>query len=361
MNSLKHLSKGTVSTLAVVSFSLIICAMVSPVFLTGWLTLILVATVPTQMVISLVWRCEQPAWICGFAQPYRGLLFTLLTLIVGSVVALFVWAFIGGAMSPPAPFGIMYLILTVPVTLWLIVIFQTWPFSKLSANPLVTGGLVLVAAYAISYLIYRTLFDFGFLAGAPVYDFSLDPGGALMAWYPLVAAVATVDFILIAILFDFWPLGLLAARFPWLGFQPWFGILAGVLVALGTAGLWWVGVLLLKMDIVLFQALVCVPFIFGLFIVLVMFDGVPTLQARQPWRGVQLTLLAGLLSFICLTIYRGIAEKSFQLALGSGTYELELWISSAMLAVTFPAMVLCANYFEFWPLSSRKTQQEASV
>lgn len=359
-SSNSHL-KRTVSTFIVVLFSLMICALVSPAFLTGWLTLVLVAMVPTQMVISLVLRCEQPALIKGIAQPYRGLLFTLITAITGGVIALVVWIYIGGRITPPAPFGIMYLILTVPVTLWLIVVFQIWPFSKLSANPMVVGGLLLAGTYAISYLVYRTFFDFGFLAGSPVYDFTLDPGGASMAWYPLVAAVATVDFILIAILFDFWPLAPLAARFPRLGKQPVFGILAGFLVTLGTSGLWWVGVVLLRMDVVLFQALICVPFIFGLFIVMVMFEGIPTIQAKQPMRGLLLTLLAGLFAFVCFSIYHGFAANLFRLSLGRSTYDMELWISSAMLAVTFPAMVLFANYFEFWPVFSKESQQENSV
>lgn len=32
-------------------------------------------------------------------------------------------------------------------------------------------------------------------------------------------------------------------------------------------------------------------------------------------------------------------------------YDLELWVSSAMLAITFPIMVAFAGFFDFWPLA----------
>lgn len=41
----------------------------------------------------------------------------------------------------------------------------------------------------------------------------------------------------------------------------------------------------------------------------------------------------------------------FALPSGGPAYDLELWLASSMLAVTFPALVAFANYFQFWPLA----------
>jgi hypothetical protein len=38
------------------------------------------------------------------------------------------------------------------------------------------------------------------------------------------------------------------------------------------------------------------------------------------------------------------------LASGAPAYELELWLASAMLAVTFPLIVLATDFLAFWPL-----------
>lgn len=356
MSASRQLFKGMAATALVMLFSLSLSASVSPGFLMGWLTLILVAMVPAQMVVSLLWRCEHPARLAALPQPLRGLAFAALTVVVGALVAWGVFRVIGGGMSPPGPYPIMFVILSVPVSLWLIVPLQGWPLARFVRNPLALGGSLLAASYAITYALFATLFDFGFLAGAPVYQRELDPGGLWMAWNPLVAAVATVDVILILVLLDFWPVAALIARFGVLRQLPVFGLMAGLITALGAALAWWIAVGYAGMDVVAFQATVCVPMIFGLFIVLVMFEGLPLLQVRQPWRGLLLSALAGVLAVPCFLLYHAVAASSFGLALGRATYDMELWISSAMLAVTFPVMVLYANYLQFWPLRAPQAE-----
>ena len=39
-----------------------------------------------------------------------------------------------------------------------------------------------------------------------------------------------------------------------------------------------------------------------------------------------------------------------QLAYGAPTYDLEIWLASALLGVTFPFLIFYAEFFKYWPL-----------
>ncbi|HEX5391851.1 MAG TPA: hypothetical protein VFW68_01125 [Rhodocyclaceae bacterium] len=351
MNLSDQMVKGILSTAIVIGLSLLVCVVASPDLLMGWGTLFLVAMVPAQMVVSLLWGCGYPKSIAALPQPWNGLAFLALNAAIGVVVGLIAWNTVGGGISPPTPFVNMYLILAVAVTLWLIIPFQAWPFGTLFKNPGAMGATLWLSAYGIAYMLFRALFNFSFLKGAPFYQASLDPAGLLMAWVPLIFSVASVMVILALVLLDFWPTALLAKKFPVLAKQPFFGIANAAIIASLTALVWRSFVGAQSMDMVVFLTQVCVSTVFGIFILLVMLEGVPSLALPQPWRGLVLITTAGLLSVALFALYRAIALNSYALSAGQPTYVLELWLASAMLAVTFPAMVIHAGYFKFWPLA----------
>lgn len=349
-----QLFKGVVATVVIVGIALFACISVKPDLLMGWGTLFLVAMVPTQMIVGLLWRTEYPKLIAIQPQPLRGMSFMALTALVGSVVGFCAWRMIGGSLNPPTPFVIMYLIFTVPVALWLIIPFQAWPLNLVFKTQWGLGIALLVATYGVAYLLFRTLFNFAFLKGTVSYQAELDPAGLLMAWIPLVASIASVAMILVLLLLDFWPIVALAKIFPGIKRQPVFGIVCALLIATAVAVLWWFFVSQSRMDLVLFQTKVCVALIFGLFVLVVMLEGLPALKITQPWRGLVLTTIASFLAIFTFELYRAVVLSQFNLLGGKPPYALELWLASSMLAVTFPAMVSYANYFQFWPLGPRK-------
>ncbi|MCV5961089.1 hypothetical protein OFO30_37470, partial [Escherichia coli] len=69
--------------------------------------------------------------------------------------ALFPLSIVGGGIMPPTPFVTIYLIASVPVTFCLIALFGGWPFNIISKNPWLQGGMLLVAAYAITWLLFH--------------------------------------------------------------------------------------------------------------------------------------------------------------------------------------------------------------
>lgn len=361
MHEMTQPVKGVVATALVVVIALVLCALISPEALGSWGTAIPVAMVPAQMVLTLFWRCEVPRSAGALPQPWRGLALLAVNVVMGLVVAGFAWARIGGQMSPPPPFVNMYLILAVPTTMWLIIVFQGWPFTAWFKQPAAAGLALWISAYVLAYAMYQAFFNFSFLQGAPFYRAELDPAGLWMAWTPLVASIATAVAMLSMVVLDCWPATWLAARVPALGRQPLFGLVVGACVVAISVGLWQAFVVARQMDQVVFLVQVCVSIAFGLFILLVTMEGVPTLRWPQPWRGLALIGAAAVGSVGLFALYRGVAVACFALSGGAAAgYGLELWIASAMLAITFPAMVLFANVFGFWPLSTLKTAHQAA-
>ena len=99
MNALQSLRRGVIATAGAVFASLFLCLQVSPEWLTGWGTVILVAMVPAQIVISLVWQASYPKRLADLSQPLRGIAFTALNVLVGVAVAYLAWQTVGGGTS----------------------------------------------------------------------------------------------------------------------------------------------------------------------------------------------------------------------------------------------------------------------
>lgn len=342
---------GIIASVLVVSVSLWISVTLSPDVVLTWISLILVAMVPMQMVIGLAWHSQQPTFIAALPQPLRGLAFTALMSLVGGVVAFIANATVGGGISPPTPFVNMFMIFAVPMTISLIIVFQCWPFAAIFKDkPVVVGFALVIAAYVLAWLIFQWLFNFAFLEHAPFYRAALDPKGLFIAWFPLAAGLGCVVGVLCLVLLDFWPVKLVVNTVPALARQPWFGLLAMLFVAAIAKGLWWFFDVPHGMDVVSFLVQVNVAMVFGIFIVLVMFEGAPFIRMPQPLRGLVLIAVAAALAVGLHALYRTIAVQKFGLPHGAPTYALELWLATSMLAITFPLMVAFASFFNFWPL-----------
>ncbi|MCM2357867.1 MAG: hypothetical protein NDI77_06940 [Geobacteraceae bacterium] len=350
---MKHPVLGVLATFLVVALSLWISVSMAPMTMIAWVTLLLVAMVPPQIVLTLALQGQHPASLARLPQPLRGVAFCALTAIIGLPIAAVANATLGGGLTPPTPFVNMFLILGVCVTLGLVAPFQCWPFSAIfPKRPLLMGASILVGAYAISALLFNTLFNFDFLQGAPFYRADLNPHGLFMAWIPLIFALTCFVVILCLVLLDFWPVAALPPLIPAVGKQPLFGIVSAIFIALVASGIWALFVGSLHMDMVVFLIRVIISLIFGIFILLIMMEGAQFVTIPQPARGGVLILVAVVLSMASFALYKFACQNAFGLPSGPPTYDRELWLASAMLAVTFPMMVAYANFFQFWPFRS---------
>lgn len=358
--SMKQPVLGIAATVVCIVVSLAIVALFDPATFGTWATLILEAMVPGQIVLSLVWESTYPGFVGRLAQPVKGLVLAALMTVAGFIVAPIALLFVGGWVTPPTPYVLLFLIFSVVVAFWLITQMQCWPLTAITEHPLGVGVGTWLLSYILAYFIFQVFFDFGFLEGSPAYLPGLDPGGVFNAWNSLSFAVTALLVMVAFVLLDFWPLSRFAARVQAFGRQPVFGIVATLCVLLIAWLIWAYFVLLQNMDPVVFMVKVPVSIIFGEFIMLIMLQTSPVQTVTQPLKGLVLVGFAVLLSVLTYALYSFVGRVLFGgLTAGAPAYRLDLWLASAMLAVTFPMFVLYAQFFGYWPLASNESAQDS--
>ncbi len=77
-------------------------------------------------------------------------------------------------------------------------------------------------------------------------------------------------------------------------------------------------------------------------------------KMAQPVKGLALTIFCAVAAIILQKVYLFLGPVvSGPLAAGpGGNYQEELWLSSALLGLTFPVLIVITEYFEFWPMKS---------
>jgi hypothetical protein len=312
-----------------------------------WVAYLMICIIPMQIVIGVTWRASQPAFAGKQRQPVKGVLLAALTVLVGAAVAPAYLALTGANMTPPGPVPSHAIIVSVIVTFWASIMFGGWPFKTLIKNEVGAGLAMLGSCYVINFLLFRLFFDYGFMRGAPVYVASLDPHGMFNALNALVFYVTFLSIMFLMLNFDLWPL----TKFPAVMQQPGLGIV-WTMICLSLGGVvFWIGVGVLKMDVMVFLVTVPIPYIFGSIVVLNMLQNSLIGKLSQPGKGVANAILVVIIGTALAQIYRVLAPMvTGTLHSGPPTYDMEIWLASALLAVTFPFLIFFAEFFKFWPL-----------
>jgi hypothetical protein len=341
--------RPVIAAVIVIALAWVVCASVSPLVLTTWMGVAWMATVPAQVVIGPVWHTGWPPFAANKPQPVKGLLLTLLTVVVGAVCYAWIQYGVGRGYGPPPPMTVMYTITSIIVCLWLALLWRCWPLTVFLKSPWALGLGVVVFSYAVAWALFHLLFNFGFMAGAPVYVEALDPKGMLLAWTPLVFGVTSVSCIMALMLLDFWPITLITKN-------PVAVSAIGSVVVLALAALILrVVVGGLGMDPVSFMVRFPVSFIFGFFLITAMAENRLFAGMAQPLKGLLLIVCAKVAMFGMYALYAWAAPMlaGTPLASGAPTYDLELWVATAMLGITFPLIIAFTGFFDFWPLKRR--------
>ena len=347
---------GIVSTVLVIVVSLGFIAVFALAAFTTWVAYAMICCIPMVILIDVTWGTKNPDFVARHSQPARGILFVLFVLAAGILVALAHFVAVGGRVSPPAPMLSMCIITTVVIAFWLAIMWGGWPFTALVKNPVVAGLSMLVACYALNYLLFRLFFDYGFMKDAPAYLPALDPHGLFNAWTALVAYVTATGAMFLTLCFEMWPL----AKRPALMRQPLLGALWTVIVlGIGAVALF-IGEGFLRMDAPVFMVRVPIPFIFGTIIVLNMMQNSIFARFSQPLKGVLNACAAAVIGVALARIFAALEPAvSGHAQAGPPGYVFEIWLASALLAVTFPFLIIFADLFQFWPL--RRAEREKTV
>lgn len=348
MFGLKQPVSGILATLLVIAVSLGFVSLFSFPTFGGWVTYLMICFIPMQIVMAVTWGTNQPRFAAKQRQPVKGLLLTMTSLITGAIVAVAYLAIAGGNVTPPAPMLAHAIIVSVIVTFWGAIMFGGWPFKALFKNDAIAGVTLLIFCYALNYLLFRLFFDYSFMKSAPVYVASLDPHGLFNALSALVFYVTCLSIMFLVLSFDLWPM----TRFPAVMKQPVLGIVWTAICLVLGATAFWIGTGPMQMDAMVFMVTVPIPFIFGSIIVLNMFQNSVVAKLAQPAKGAVNALLVIVIGSGLAQLYRALAPKlTGALQSGPPAYEMEIWLASALLAVTFPFLIFFAEFFKFWPLS----------
>jgi hypothetical protein len=354
LSGLKQPLLGIIATALIMVISLGFISLFDFPKFSGWIATFLLCIIPMEIVMGVTWGMKSPRFAANRSQPVRGILFSLIALVAGAIVALVHWTGVGTGVNPPTPIFTQCMIASVPVMFWMAIMMGGWPFAGFIKNPIGLGVTLMVVCYAINYLLFRIFFNFDFLKGAPVYVPSQDPHGLYSGWACLVFYVSALTLLFIFLCFDLWPF----TKSPALMKQPTLGILWSLVsLVIGGAAMY-LGVSVLGMDQVAFMVTVPIPVIFGVIFVLNMLQGSLFAKFTQPLKGVLNTVSAIILGNVFALLYRSLAGAvTGKLNAGPPAYESEIWLASALLAVTFPFLVAYADFFTMWPLQRAKAAQ----
>lgn len=341
---------GIVGLIIVMAIAFGIISLFSADTFAGWVTYFVAVCVPVEVVIGMVWQLGYPPFIRGLAQPVRGIALVLLTFAMAAVITAILFYTQAAAISPPTPFALIYVIFAVLVTFWFVVVWGMWPVSAVNKSPLVLGLSTLVITYVVGWLLFELLFDFSFMAGAPFYSTDLDPQGLFNGFEILSYSVTTVAVVFMFIVMDFWPI----TAVPAFRKQPVMGIVTSIAV-LAIAGVaYWLGVIVMGQEPIKFMVFCSIGFLFGSLLPIIMFEGTLFSNMKQPVKGLLGLVVAIISGAILPKIYWALAPAlSGELVAGAPNYQYELWLASALLAMTFPLMVAYAQFFNFWPIRGK--------
>lgn len=313
----------------------------------GWVSFYMLGVVPLQIVVVVVWGANPP-FAARLRQPAKGLTLLLATALGAAAIAPIALRLVGEGVSPPGPIPSQYAVVVVPTTFFMAIAFGGWPFRTVTKNPIAAGLLLLVAAYALTYVLFRVFFNYEFLQGTPVYLQSA-PRGSFNAVAALVFYVTMLGGMFLLLHFDLWPF----TRSPGLMKQPVLGLVWTITAAAAGALVMWITTGVMALDPMYVLTRVTAPFIFGTIVVLNMLQNSLFATLRQPLKGAANALAAAIAGGVLAHLYGRVDRMIVGLELPSGApgYEYELWLVNALLSVTFPFLIVHAAYFTFWPLA----------
>lgn len=313
----------------------------------GWVSFIWMTAVPIQIILGVHLQFKYPKCLTILRQPYKGIAYLGISTLFMGASGSFLYFVPGGAQSP-GPVLITATVITIVVVFWLVAAWKCWPFTTLTQQPTIQALLVFSAAHLIGYCIFVLFFNFSPLKNTPIYDATLDPNGFFNLWSATSFAVTTVAVLMVLSLFEFWPITRLS------NYQPLLGIYLTVTGLLISSLFFFISVYYYQIDPVDFMVKGPISIIFGVFLVTNMMQFQLYSRHSQLARGVYLLVIAATMAAATQILYRSAIPYLTDAPLLSGhpTYETELWVASALLAITFPMINIVSGYFEFWPLIS---------
>jgi hypothetical protein len=344
---------GLLASAAVIAISLGFISLFDFGRFVGPVSFFMLCLIPMQVIAVVLWQAN-PLSAARLTQPARGLFLLLVNIAVATAIAPLALRVVGEGVSPPGPIPSHFLVIVVPTTFWLAIMWGGWPFASLLKNRIAVGIGALLSAYVITYVIFRAFFNYEFLQGAPVYLASA-PQGLFNGVTALVFYVTCLAVMFLVLCFDLWPFTTAPAVMK----QPLLGALWTIVAVAGGALAMYASVSVAGIDPMIFLTRVTAPFIFGSILVLNMLQNSLFAKHAQPVKGVLNTVAAAVIGVALATLYGVVAPLIVgDLPSGPPGYEYEIWLVNALLSVTFPFLIFHAAFLEFWPIPKPASSSE---
>ena len=277
----------------------------------------------------------------------KGVLLTLVTVIAGICVSVVYLSVAGGNITPPTPMLAQCTIVSVVVTFWASIMFGGgWPFHCMDQKSGRSGNRASGRVLRRELRLVRIFFNYEFMKDAPVYVASSihmacsTHGCAGVLCYGAGRDVSDAAP-------DLWPL----TRSPGLMKQPVLGLVWTLIALILAASSFCLGNQRSRNGCGEFLVSVPIPFIFGTIIVLNMLQGSMFAKWKQPMKGFLSAAAAALIGTGLAWFYEAVAAiVTGRLRPGPPSYDFEIWLASALLAVTFPFLIIASAFFDFWPI-----------
>lgn len=357
---LKQPVLGIVGIFVVVFIAFGIITWFKPETFIPWAGELAMCLIPTSIIIGMVWQANYPAPAASLAQPLKGVYLLFFNMLIGALVAGYSIKTVGAFVTPPTPPLIFFTIMTVIMTFWCVVVWGCWPATAIKGNhPAFVGFGTLIVSYAVAYILWKTLFNFDFMKGAPFYDAVAPPSGAFFAFWSLAFFLTCLAVILAWVELDFWPLSSIPPKAPAFGKQPVWGIVVSIIVMIVSLIIQRIFIDGIGMDIFVYTLKVPICIIFGEFIMLLLMQTAPVQTMKQPGKGIVLIILNIILAVVMYYIYYWLhTHVAGTLPGGPPSYIQELWIATALLGFTFPVIASFTGFFNFWPLTEPKPPKD---
>src|SRR5690349_10823413 len=347
---MKQPALGIVATVLIMAVSLGVISLFEFSTFSSWVIFVMASIIPMEVVMGVTWGAN-PGFASSFSQPMKGVLLIAVNVAIGVVAGAICYAFVGGSIAPPIPILVLFGIVSVVVTFWMAIMFGGWPFTSMIKSPVGAGLAMLAAVYIVNYLLFRLFFDFSFMAGAPWYRANLDPHGMFNGVNAQVFYVTALTFLFVLLHFDLWPFTLSPSVMK----QPALGIVWTLLALVLGALAYYIGVITMGMDPMVFLISGPIPFIFGTIVVLNMLHNSLFPKFTQPLKGVLNCVAALVIGVLLARMYGALASTvTGVLKPGPPTNDFEIWLATALLGITFPFLIFFAEFFKMWPLQKSK-------
>jgi hypothetical protein len=286
-------------------------------FMESWLALVFIVAVPFQVAVATYMPSSVMA---NLPQPFKGGLMAVSYSLLAMIFSWILYLAFNGELALPSPLLINYVIVSVVVTFWFVIVWQCCPVNQLTQNTLLQAVTIIVVAFTLAYVIFNLAFDFSWLSDTAFYVAEFDPKGWFNSWQVVAFLVTTVAVIFSLVLLDFYPISRFISMdnvFTW-------GLTNSVVILSVAGAIYYLAVHYLALDPVIYLVNGPISYIFGIFIPLNLMQGQLFNHLAQPVRGFCLMIVSAVAGLLLNQLYFWLAVNIMPSQLLTVPYQQEL-------------------------------------